>query len=204
MPSIESLALRHQTNPFATRHTRPGVLPPLDGWGSPRDIDAFVASVCHHGATAIVGPHGTGKSTLLAAVAASLSNEGRLAGVVRLRRRRESLWVILAVVRTLPGSTLCVDGWERMGWGIAWVVRRLAKFRGCGLVVTSHGATGMPAAVHTAGTLPLLAAIVGHLPTHRGLVNQADLAEAFALHRGNLRDSLNELYDRFEQRSRRS
>jgi hypothetical protein len=62
----------------------------------------------------------------------------------------------------------------------------------------------MPTAVATAGTLPLLTAIVARLPANAGLITPADLADAFARHRGNLRDALADLYDRFEHRARRA
>jgi hypothetical protein len=49
-----------------------------------------------------------------------------------------------------------------------------------------------------------LTAIVARLPANAGLITPADLADAFARHRGNLRDALADLYDRFEHRARRA
>ena len=72
------------------------------------------------------------------------------------------------------------------------------------LLPVRRSAAGMAVAVRTTSTLPLLTAIVARLPAHRDLITGPDLAEAFARHRGNLRDALGDLYDRFEMRSRRS
>lgn len=203
MPSDTSPP-RHRTNPFTTRHTRPGSLPPLDESGRPRDLGAVLAAVRRSPATAIVGPHGTGKSTLLAAIHAELEAAGHAAGLRQLRRRRDGLALLAAVIRMRPGQALCVDGWERLGPIAAAAVRLAAGARGCRLVVTSHHPTGIPTIVRTAGTLPLLEAIVARLPADGGLITGSDLAESFARHGGNLRDSLGDLYDRFELRVRRS
>jgi len=65
---------RHRTNPFATRHTRPGGVPPLDDDGRPRDLEGLLARLGSMPAAAIVGPHGTGKSTLLAEYSVRISS----------------------------------------------------------------------------------------------------------------------------------
>ena len=53
-----------------------------------------------------------------------------------------------------------------------------------------------------AGSFRLLRAIVAALPDHGGLIQDEDLTAAFARHGGNLRESLSDLYDRFEERAR--
>jgi hypothetical protein len=98
--------------------------------------------------------------------------------------------------------TACLDGWEQIGGASRLGVRLLARLRGCLLLVTSHRPTGLPLELPTASSLQLLEAIVTALPDHGGLIEPADLAEAFARHRGNLRESLADLYDRFESRAR--
>jgi len=50
----------------------------------------------------------------------------------------------------------------------------------------------------------LFAALVERLPDHGGRIDAADVADAFARHGGNLRESLYDLYDRFECRIRRA
>jgi hypothetical protein len=195
---------RRRSNPFATRHTRPGVVPPLDPAGAPLDVGVVLVALERHRRVAIVGPHGTGKSTLLAALADRLAADRRPAEVVRLRRRREALLLLGVVGLGAADATLLVDGWERLGRPLALLITAIARLRGRRMVVTTHRANGMPVAVRTAGTLRLLTAIVARLPDHDALINGDDLSDAFARHGENLRDALGDLYDRYELRSRRS
>ncbi|MFM8413757.1 MAG: hypothetical protein ACKOCX_03440 [Planctomycetota bacterium] len=203
MPA-RSIPAPHLTNPFATRHTRPGRLPPLDETGRPRDVPALVATLAGLPAAAIVGPHGTGKSTLLRAVELELAAAGRSAGIVQLRQRSDLLTALAMLWRAGHGSVLGVDGWERLGRTAAAAVRLLASARGVRLLVTTHRPAWMPTVASTAASLSLLEAVVARLPDHGGLVGADDLAETFARHAGNLREALAELYDRFEHRARRS
>ena len=78
----------------------------------------------------------------------------------------------------------------------------LARWRGCGLLVTSHRPAMLPILVRAEGTLPVLVALVNGVPDHGGLIAAADIAEAHRRHGGNLRESLYDLYDRFQARCR--
>lgn len=197
--------LHHITNPFATRHVRPGQLRPLSATATTRDIPAAVATIrSAGGSAAIVGPHGTGKSTLLRALAAEFAAAGLLAGQIQIRQGRDRLAALLMVGRAAAGTTACLDGWEQLGPAGRIGARLLARLRGCHLVVTSHRPTGLPLHLPTSTSLRLLEAIVAALPDHDGLIEPADLAEAFDRHGGNLRESLADLYDRFELRARQS
>jgi hypothetical protein len=202
-PTAPGFSARHRSNPFASRHTRPGAVRPLDTQGRPLAMGSLLAQLDRHPCLAIVGPHGTGKSTLLAAFAAAFTAAGRPFALYRLRRRRDGIAVLRAILGARRGTTFLFDGWEQVGPLAARGVRLAVRLRGGRLIVTSHRPAGMPTAVTTAGTLPLLAAIVARLPDHAGLITPADLAAAFARRRGNLRDSLADLYDRFENRARR-
>jgi hypothetical protein len=205
MASSSGTPSKPRLNPFTTRYTRPGAVPPLDLQGGPLDVAAVLAMLDRHPALAIVGPHGTGKSTLLAAIAGQLEAAGSPTVLHRLNRRRDAIEALRAIVPAPRGTTFLIDGWERIGPLSGRLARLAAHLRGCRLVVTSHRPPpGLPTAVTTAGTLPLLAAIVARLPPHADLISSADLADAFARHRGNLRDSLADLYDRFEARARRA
>lgn len=193
---------RIPANPFATRHTKPGAVAPLDHGGTPLDLPRLVRRLRGLRAAAIEGPHGRGKTTLLTALADAAGSAGTPVAVVRLRSRRDAWAALTAIVRAPAGSLVCIDSWERLGPGLAAVARAAARIRACLLLVTSHRATGMPALWRCETTPGLLAAIVARLPDHGGRVSRGDVVEAFARHDGNLRESLYDLYDRFERRVR--
>ncbi len=189
-------------NPFTTRHTRPGMIPPLDPAGRPLDVADLLAEIRRQGAACIEGPHGTGKSTLLAALVAEAVAGGRQAAIWRLDRLRDAWAVARALLQARAGSLVCLDGWEAIASPGRWLVRLLARRRGVALVVTSHRPSGLPLVIRTAGSLPLLEAIVGRLPSAGGLIDRADLEAACQAQAGNLREALLDLYDRFESRAR--
>lgn len=203
MPVHATPATRH-TNPFATRYTRPGLLPPLDLAGHPRDVSALVVTLADLPAAAIVGPHGTGKSTLLRAIAGELAATGRSAGIVQIRTRLDLLAVAAGLRLADRGTVLAIDGWERLGRPAAAAIRLLALTRGVRLLVTTHRPAWMPTLATTATSLSVLKAVIARLPDHGGLIDTADLAETYARRAGNVRDVLADLYDRFEYRTRRS
>jgi hypothetical protein len=60
----------------------------------------------------------------------------------------------------------------------------------------------MPVVLRCSTSAGLLAAIVARLPDHGGRIADADVVAAFARHGGDLRESLYDLYDRFEQQIR--
>jgi hypothetical protein len=188
-------------NPFATRHTRPGVLPPLDAEGQPLDIRQLLLAIRAHGGASIEGPHGTGKSTLLAAITRVARDVGANVETVRLRTGRQAFAAFRAIRAAGPGAIVGVDGWEMLG-PFKGVARWVAWWRGVGLVVTAHESAGFPFVIRTSATLPLLTAIVDRLPDHGGLIDARDLNESLARHPGNLREALLDLYDRFEHRAR--
>jgi len=190
-----------RSNPFATRYTRPGAIPPLDATGQPLDVARLVEDIRRMRGLSIEGPHGTGKSTLLVAISAAFETAGQLGATVRLRQTRDAVTAIAAVGRAPSGSVVCLDGWNVLG-SSALLVRLLARLRGVMLVVTSHRATGLPLVVRTSATLALLAAIVARLPDHGRSIEAADLADALGHHPSDLREALLELYDRFEERTR--
>ena len=191
------------TNPFTTRFTRPGRIEPLDVTGSPIDVDALLdrlRGLC--GTAAIVGPHGSGKSTLLTHLAAALERRGERVRRARLHSRWDVPKAWTAIRDSAAGDTVCIDSWECLGVTARSVLRLAARVSGCGLLVTSHRGTGLPELIRCGTSVSLLRSIVrslpGHACWHGQLIHDTDIEAAFALHGGNLRESLYELYDRFE------
>lgn len=192
------------SNPFATRFTRPGQLPALDDAGRPLDMACLLARLAHCRQAAIVGPHGSGKSTLLAHLVAKLRREGAVVRWMRLRSFRDLPRLLGAVACSGPGATLGVDSWECLGPVAGWLVRGLAWVRGCRLLVTAHRAGAFPVLFACRPTPAVLASLVALLPAadewHGRIIRAADLHAAFAQRRGDIREALFDLYDRFESR----
>lgn len=193
---------RGSSNPFATRFIRPGRIPPLDPVGRPLSVDALASRIPHGGFMALVGPHGSGKSNLLAALATHLARD---AVVMQSRvRRTRDVPAILARIAGLPvGAIACIDGWERLGAVGRVAVRVVARCRGCDLVVTAHRPCG-PVLAHCTTTPSLLARLVVMLGPDDALIGPDEVAAAYERHAGNVREALLELYDLFEQRIRGS
>lgn len=186
-------------NPFATRYTRPGAIPPLDRLGRPLDIAALIARLDDLGAAALEAPHGHGKTTLLLALAAALGGVRRPVTMVRVRGWKDAGAACRAVVAAPRRTAVFIDGWEQLGF-LAAPLRAAARLLRRTLLVTSHRPSGLPVLWACETTPDLLHAIVARLPDRGGPVDEADVAVAFARHGGNLRESLYDLYDRAERR----
>lgn len=195
---LPAISDRPPGNPFATRFTRPGAIPPLDAHGRPLDLKPVVSCLRRLRTAAITGGHGHGKTTLLLAIADSMAAAGAVVRVLRVRRWRD-VFVAWRTVLTAPaGSVVCVDGWDSLGpprRPLAWAARRLDRL----LLVTSHRADGLPVLRHCDTTTDLLVAIVARLPDHGGSIAPTDVTDAFELTAGNVRESLYDLYDRYER-----
>lgn len=195
------LSDRPPGNPFATRFTRPGAIPPLDRLGRPLDLAALVTRLRALRAAAIVGPHGHGKTTLLVALADRLAGEGVPVAVLRVWTWRDCFLAIRAIAAAPAGGTVCIDGWEALG-PCRGPLRQTARWLGRGLLVTSHGTASLPVLWECDTSATLLHAVVARLPDHGGRIDAEAVATAFERHGGDLRESLSDLYDRYERAAR--
>jgi len=183
-----------RANPFASRFIRPGALPFLGP--DPGELVRRLEAAAGWGE--IIGPHGSGKSTLVAALLAVVP-PGWEPRLVRLSAGGRSLpadaWAPWA-----GRGLLVIDGFEQLGWLEARRVRRHCRRLGAGLVVTAHTATGLPPLCRTDVTPEIAAAVVDRLLAgrDRGVLAGYDLAGRLRALRGSLRDLLGELYDRWE------
>jgi len=191
------------TNPFSTRCTRPGRIAPRDDAGHLVDVGAMLDRLEElGGSAAIVGPHGSGKSTLLLHLAAAIERRGGRTTWIRVRSGTDVRPLWRAIRRAVPRETLCIDSWECLPRPCRGILRLAAGVRGCRLLVTAHHPIGLPVLTARNPSRRLLRSIVDSLlvpaPCHAALIQPADIDAAFARHGGNLRESLYELYDRFE------
>lgn len=195
------------TNPFSTRHTRPGSIVPLDGTGAPLDLPLLIGRLRRAGGVgAIVGPHGSGKSTLLLRVADEIEAGGTSVARLRMRSWRDG-WRTIAAFRIVGrNGIVCIDGWECLAGPVRRLVRLLAWATGRGLVVTMHRRDSMPELATCLTSPGLLASIVDRLPGRSDwygtLIGAEDVRTAFDRRRGDIREALYDLYDVFERRAR--
>jgi hypothetical protein len=192
-------------NPFSTRCVRPGALPFLFRNGE--SAQALVLRLREQNWWGeIIGPHGSGKSTLVAALVAELHAAGRETrvhafhdGVVRftgLSPRAPGLH---------PAVVLIIDGYEQLSLWQKYRVRRLCRRAGCGLVTTAHHPAGLPELYRTSMAPDVASAVFAELTRDQpALVTASELQKSLAVRKGNLRDALFDLYDLHEHRRRAS
>ena len=145
------------------------------------------------GRAAIVGPHGSGKTTFLRAFEKRLDTP-----VAHFFLNDERPAMDSADWRRLQRSVdanavIFLDGAERLGWR-AW--RRFTRALGSSgrALVTQHRKGRWSALVETRSSPQLLAHLIDELSDKR--VDPVDIEALFHGHRGNLREALWECYDR--------
>lgn len=187
-------------NPFSTCRTRPGAIAfCFDGDGS---VDALVDRLRRQEWWGqIVGPHGSGKSTLLAVLLPALEASGRQIECVTLHQGDRRLPMGRSALRSYSSSTQVVlDGYEQLGWFARWSLSRRCRRQGCGLLVTAHRDIGLPTLFATRPTLELTTKIVRHLLGPDDVaITDSHIGSAWIARQGNLRETLFDLYDLFEE-----
>ena len=160
--------------------------------------DLIVRLTHHHFRAAIVGPHGSGKTTLMEDLEPGLRGEGFTLHHLRLdeshRRFQPGVMRDLAE-RVGKSDCLVLDGAEQMHVWEWWWFRRTFRHAG-GLLITSHRHGLLPTLVTCETSPRLLAGIISDLVS---TTPSKVLPAACNLHRrhaGNIREALRELYDR--------
>ena len=187
-------------NPFSTRRVRPGAIaylfPPGENAAS---MVARLSKQAWRGQ--IVGPHGSGKSTLLKSLLDEIRLAGRQPMVITLRDGAHRLPPGSVNFDRINASTLLIiDGYEQLHWWNRWRIARACRRRGCGLLVTAHQCVGFPRLMTVNADLQVAQRIVADLLRHVTCrITQHDVAEAFNRSRGNVRETLFDLYDLYER-----
>lgn len=183
------MSVRPADNPFASARID-GLAYHFDRGGLPMIVERLAR---HGGRGAIVGPHGSGKTTLMDELADSLSSEP-----VRIRLDAVTAHPFRTTVRALPTAVgsrhaVLLDGAEQLGATAWWRLQQRVRRAGL-VVITSHRPGRLPT-VHTCATTPeLLRELVRELdPATAATV---DIGDLFDRHGGNLRECFRELYDR--------
>jgi hypothetical protein len=179
-------------NPFSSERIRPGALTYLTGEGE--SVDDLIDRLEGTGFRGqIVGPHGTGKSTLLAVLAAELARRGK---VVHLLEARGS-----GRIRIPKAGVLLIDSAERLSRTTQKRLAAISSRDRCGLVVTAHEDMGLPTLARTEVPPGMARRIVTGLLERWDVEppSQAVLTDMLQRHGGNMRHVLFELYDWFER-----
>ena len=218
-----------QHNPFATRYTRPSVMPFL----SPEDSETDLVKVALENfrkfkmVGQVVGPHGCGKTTLCRALAKRLGNEFGFTQFLAMRSPSDIQSEVQIVGgphtpvtprprlrlphslsrRSSVGSgnsgLLVIDGLER----VSFVQQQLLIHNVCrsekygGLLVTSHVPIKFLITIcEIKPSLDTLQNVVAHLAPEL-FVPSSEMEKAFAASNHNIRESLMLLFDWFQTRS---
>jgi hypothetical protein len=202
LPSVSqynhNMELRPSTmNPFTSVRIRPGAMPFLfrDGESAAALVKRLRAS---HWCGQVIGPHGTGKSTLVESLLPLVAAQGKQIVRVPLPGRDQDAARSGPVT---PATVLVIDGFEQFGPLQRWAWRWYCWWRGCGLLVTAHRDLGLPTLTTTAVDEALAQRVVASLlPREETRITPNDVSQALRAHQGNLRDALFALYDIYEER----
>ena len=157
-------------NPFRASRLIPGTLPHLSNDGTPTDLDALISTIRPGRPAAIVGPHGTGKTTLLR----------------RLAAKDPTLSVR--------------DSFDRLAFAVRGAIRWSAVLRHHRLVVTAHRAPRGFAVLHRSGCSEVICdAVIRRLAGQQPAVVRGAIDRRVATWEirpdTDLRSRLFELYD---------
>lgn len=151
------------------------------------------------GRGAVVGPHGSGKTTFLVELKQRLEAQGREVVLLFTNRNGERRvpddW-IAALRRSSEQTLVIADGYDAIGPLSRWQLRRIHRPRG-GLIVTAHRRCALPTLLQTHTSQHLLAALVDELfKDAPGMARPADdtLQNLYQACRGNLREVFRRLY----------
>jgi hypothetical protein len=208
------------TNPFATCWTKPGAL--AYHFNSGQDAEQLIKQLAaSEWRGAILGLHGSGKSTLIETLKPVLLAAGLEIRTICLRDAQRSLPTKLLtdsfprgatgsaggcvpVAHTIswcaPRILLIIDGYEQLGRVQRWRLHRRCRRASIGLLVTSHLPTGLPTLITLAPDLSLVQKLVDSLRKHAPTpITPNDVAASHASCGSNVRELFFDLYDRHEQ-----
>jgi len=184
-------AVRPCDNPFNAQ--RIDAMPYLEHTIALDDVMHRLAA--HHHRGAIVGPHGCGKSAMLAALGPRLQAKGLRPRPLFMnseeRGRLPRRWRA-AIREATAEDALLLDGYDLLPrWARLWV---LIRSRSAGaVVVTTHQPSAFKTIARPQPSRQLLAALLTQLTDEDA--HRLDAASLHRQSRGNLRDALRRAYD---------
>ena len=192
------------SNPFSTRFVRPDTVEFRFAPGP--KLRQIIHRLWDKGCWGqIVGPHGSGKSTLVAMLLRHASGHGIRAVSFALhdgQRRMPAGWkrTVWDAFDRGRSTMVVVDGLEQLSRFARWRLRHVCRTSGWGLLVTAHAPVGLPMLYRTSTNLELTVALVATLlDGHDVSIDREVVRDAFHRHDGNLRLVFLDLFDHYEQ-----
>ncbi len=193
------------SNPFSTRFIRPGSI--AYRFENERQLPSIVKRIKSEKHGQIIGPHGSGKSTLVHTLRKQLANEGHSTPLIELHDGQRCLTRHhVHLMKTLGFGTLFVDGYEQLGLRSRWRLGRWQKKCGCGLVITTHKRVPLPvfceivSAENSPNSATLFLRLAEQLQLHSEFkLPQHVISDCFNDCHGNYRDSFFALYDQWQR-----
>lgn len=188
------------SNPFATRFVRPDAATYLTLQTPP--IAELAERFESLGRRAqILGPHGVGKSTLLATIVSELRSRGESVQAILLHLGDRRL--PLEFERSIAWDErpiVVVDGAEQLSWLRRRGLISKATKHGAGLLITTHTDLGLPTLCELVPRASDAVAIARHHDP-QGIVSDDEIRAAFARRKGDLRETLFELFDLYRAKT---
>ncbi len=179
-----------ESNPFSTKFWTPGVISYRfreETESCERIIDAFE----QYGGGQIVGPHGSGKSTLIESLKKVFQRNGYDIRHAMLNDRSRRLPAGFSLEELREPFVRIVDGFEQLSFWDRWRLR--GKFPGRFLIVTHRPVDRLPVLYRTVPRFEVFSELVCQLGGKHG---DDELRRLFDDFEGNFRDAFLTLYDR--------
>ncbi len=189
-------------NPFATCWVRPGAIEYIfsDGQSAGDVVRRLQAA---GGWGQIVGPHGSGKSSLVETLIPVLAGVGREPLLIALHDGQRRLPKSPATDHLASCTQVIIDGYEQLSHTSRFGLKRRCRRAGCGLLVTAHASVGLPDLIQTEPNRMVATRLVERLmESEAGLITRADIAASYAACGANVREMLFDLYNLYERRRR--
>ena len=186
------------SNPFNSRQISPGAIDYIFPAGE--SLGTLLKTLRNNWRGQIIGPHGTGKSTLLKALVPELCALGTEVRWGTFQGGRQQ-WKFLPNGKSadVPSRIVVIDGFEQLNPLARWRWLAGTYVLRQGLVITTHQPVRLPLLHQTHVTPELAQQIATELAGELAHEVQAEVvAELLTKHEGNMRDTLFALYDLFE------
>lgn len=196
------------SNPFSSRYIRPGAVEYQFSTGF--DIGRLLARFrANRYCGQILGPHGTGKSTLLWTLKRELEREKTPFAFYCLHADQSSRAVLAGWSAVSFGTVLIIDGFEQLSFWKRWIIRAWTRMRSQGLIITGHRPLGLPILWNTTLDVDRAIELANQQRTAAKSTESTEFPELdpdlirqlFWKRNGNLREIYFDLYDYCEHRT---